>query len=362
MRQSTMLNNNNNNGASYPPLRETTNNGMFYGTPTSTRFSSGAGAPTTIKSYLGTRFVTNTDAPQCASTPGHAINNTNNALSTPKTTTRRPLTPQSSVVSCNGHTQPATRQLTTTTTSGIATSRFAHLTPQKPLFQRSLLREIAPGEEAPVLTVVLDLDETLVSNRRADLPQAILRPYVLDALAALRNLPGVEIVMWTASTEETGSQVVRQLHAHGKIFDDVIYRNDDWFTEPVHTKDLRLLGRDMDRVIVVDNAPNCCKLHKGNALLIEDFMGVVTPNDHSLVNMLYVIQALAEGCKKNVSVSQTLEQLSATQEYCYTVNYPVPEAWAHVKPRDVAPVMYPPHGTFFKLHSSVIARHAFRMC
>ena len=68
----------------------------------------------------------------------------------------------------------------------------AFQTPQKPLFQRYLLQEV---ETRPHLTVVLDLDETLVSNRRADLSYAILRPYVLHVLHALRHMKNLEIVL-----------------------------------------------------------------------------------------------------------------------------------------------------------------------
>ena len=121
------------------------------------------------------------------------------------------------------------------------------------------------------LTVVFDLDETLVSNRRPGLSSATPRHYLMHMFHILREL--AEIVLWTASTEETGKHVLHQIDPKGEFFHHIIYRNSDWFTEGTHTKDLTLLGRSMDKVIIVENTPNCCKFNQQNAIMVEDFTG-----------------------------------------------------------------------------------------
>lgn len=220
----------------------------------------------------------------------------------------------------------------------------------KNLFESSpyLLRTLTE-EDNVLLTVVLDLDETLVSNRRLDLPAAILRPYVLDALNALRQLSGVEVVMWTASTEETATPVVRQLSARGTVFDDVIFRNDAWFTEPYHTKDLRLLGRPMDRVVVFDNAPNCCKMNKHNSVLVEDFTGFFNAADNTLINLFRIVEVLVRDIRGGSTVQESLESLAEEQAICRRVQYELPEAWRRVNIAELHPLQVPPHGTFFKV-------------
>lgn len=219
-----------------------------------------------------------------------------------------------------------------------------------PLVQRSLLRHIDSLAEKPLLTVVFDLDETLVSNRRSDLPEAILRPYVLHVLNAMRQMKGVEIVLWTASTKETGAPVVRQLQERGSIFDDVIYRDERWFTEPIHTKDLRLLGRDINRVVVFDNAPNCVKLNTSNAVLIEDFNGTTDADRHdgSLVNLYYIVDFLLSNSARGHSVQDTLRQLGGEGQLCHEVLLKLPETWRNANLSDVAPLMIPPHGEYFR--------------
>jgi hypothetical protein len=227
--------------------------------------------------------------------------------------------------------------------------RFQSSTPARPLFaQPYLLRELEPHEVEPTLTVVLDLDETLVSNRRADLPCAILRPYVMEVLAGLRRMPGLELVLWTASTEETGTPVVHQLHANGAIFDEVVFRNDKWFTEPVHTKNLKLLGRREDRVVVFDNAPSCCKLNPFKSVIVEDFHGVNNAKDTTLIAVYRIVETLLTHTGMGHRVSDILHSMAEDGTYVAPVEYKLPDSWAHVDLKHVEPLLIPPHGKYFK--------------
>eukprot|EP00756_Hemistasia_phaeocysticola_P033208 Hpha_TRINITY_DN16453_c1_g14::TRINITY_DN16453_c1_g14_i1::g.161256::m.161256 len=121
-------------------------------------------------------------------------------------------------------------------------------------------------------TVVFDLDETLVSNRMAGFRPAIKRPH-LEPL--LRSLQGkAEMVLWTASIESVGRPVLRQIDPNGEFFNHAIYRDPAWFQERPnvpHHKDLRLLGRDLSKVIIVENNPFSVRLQKRNAVLVPDF-------------------------------------------------------------------------------------------
>jgi len=168
-------------------------------------------------------------------------------------------------------------------------------------------------------------------------------------LHALRQLPKVEIVLWTASTRETGTPVVAQLQQNSPIFDEVIFRNDAWFTEPIHTKDLRLLGRDLDKVVVLDNAPNCCKLNPQHGVLVEDFTGTRSERDGTLVNCYYILEYLLE-CRRErkVGVKEGLLQLEEEGQLCRPVYYALPDSWANANLRDIAPLRIPPNGKYLR--------------
>ncbi|KAF5223407.1 hypothetical protein ECC02_003426 [Trypanosoma cruzi] len=230
----------------------------------------------------------------------------------------------------------------------------------KPLFQSFLLPQFEAHETCPTLTVVLDLDETLVSNRNGALSAAILRPYCLHFLNALRHMKGLEVVLWTASKKETALPVVEQLNERGTVFDEVIYRNDMWFTEPLHTKDLRLLGRDMDRLLIVDNAANCCKLNPRNSLLADDFYGSRSEEDATLVNVYYIIERLLKGCQEDIPVKDALYRLATDGQLCSPLVLTLPEAWKTLPLRDIAPLKIPPHGRFTRVHREPLDKSIMR--
>ncbi|KAG5478158.1 hypothetical protein CUR178_04870 [Leishmania enriettii] len=222
---------------------------------------------------------------------------------------------------------------------------------EKPLFPNMLLTE-APDERR-LLTLVLDLDETLVSNRDSRQSAAVLRPYCLHVLNALRHMKELEIVLWTASTKETATPVMEQLHTTGVIFDDVIFRNNIWFTQPIHTKDLRLLGRDLDRVLIVDNSVGCCKLHPRNSLLVEDFHGLRRRDDAALVNVYYVVDALLRMMReRSMPVSEGLRCLTAEGQLCHTVSYDLPEFFKYIPLAEVSELKRPPVGRFVRANTA----------
>lgn len=124
-------------------------------------------------------------------------------------------------------------------------------------------------------TIVFDLDETLCSNRGPG--KAILRPGALDMLKSLRALSTaerpIEIVLWTASVESLARVVLARLDPTGTIFTHLIFRDRRWFKETGYTKDLRLLGRDMERVVIIENSPMSVTLNRQQSILVRDFMG-----------------------------------------------------------------------------------------
>jgi len=130
-----------------------------------------------------------------------------------------------------------------------------------------------------------------VQNR---LPQGMVeRPFLRELLEGLKGR--CEMMLWTASTREVAGKAVENLDPRGEYFDHVIYRDSRWFqNEGGYTKDLRMLGRDMNRTIIVENTVSCVQLNPENALMVEDFWGDTAIEDVCLKQAFLVISSLLQ--------------------------------------------------------------------
>ncbi|MEI6790573.1 MAG: HAD family hydrolase [Myxococcaceae bacterium] len=168
-------------------------------------------------------------------------------------------------------------------------------------------------ETRPRLTLVLDLDETLIFNRRG---APVLRPHIFHLLERLQALD-IEIVIWTASSEATARRALQETGVREELFDNFIFRDGRWYNEHNHLKDLRLLGRDMNRVMIVDNSAHVCRTNPRNAVLVEDFVGNLNIDDDTLINILHIV----EYAYQEVSDQNTIPRII---EFCKTI-----KAWQY---------------------------------
>ncbi|KAJ9473387.1 hypothetical protein DIPPA_28159 [Diplonema papillatum] len=130
---------------------------------------------------------------------------------------------------------------------------------------------IAPqaAEDKGKYCVVLDLDETLVYARDGPIQ---CRPGYKELMRVLAS--SAETVVWTAGERSYAKEVLRQLDSGVGAIRHCIYRHHLWFDGQVgQVKDLRLLGRDPDKVLLVENTPDCLRKNATQAVLVPDFRG-----------------------------------------------------------------------------------------
>lgn len=153
-------------------------------------------------------------------------------------------------------------------------------------------------------TLVLDLDETLMHCSAERLPGSppdlvvrfddcasvgyvYIRPYARVFLENTAKL--FELVIFTASTQPYADQVLAKLDPQRKYIRHRLYRPQCSEIGGGYTKDLRLLGRDLSKTMLVDNSPISLALQLDNGILCESFFGN-NPNDTELVETLQLLQ------------------------------------------------------------------------
>eukprot|EP01060_Flectonema_neradi_P010549 TRINITY_DN1762_c0_g2_i1.p1 TRINITY_DN1762_c0_g2~~TRINITY_DN1762_c0_g2_i1.p1 ORF type:complete len:265 (+),score=46.72 TRINITY_DN1762_c0_g2_i1:88-882(+) len=160
------------------------------------------------------------------------------------------------------------------------------------------------------LVVVLDLDETLVRFREGPIHW---RPHYNTFLDSIKHF--CEVVLWTASTKRCASRIMDSLDPEGDRLHHHIYRNDIWFQGVPYTKDLTLLGRNMDKVLIIENTAQCVVKNPSNAILVEDY---IEPNESDL-HLKAVHDIIVEMAKtSDVQVPKFLRESHLVNDVVYT--------------------------------------------
>uniref|UniRef100_A0A6U4M5P6 FCP1 homology domain-containing protein n=2 Tax=Hemiselmis andersenii TaxID=464988 RepID=A0A6U4M5P6_HEMAN len=159
-----------------------------------------------------------------------------------------------------------------------------------------LLPEKAPGD--PKLTLVLDLDETLVHSSFKPVPNAdFVVPVEVDGTVHrvfVCKRPGVdafmktvgelfEVVVFTASLDKYANPVLDLLDRNNSIHFR-LFREACVMADGSLVKDLNRLGRDVRKCIIVDNSPTSYLLHPQNAVAISSWFD--DPADTQLYTLL----------------------------------------------------------------------------
>ena len=130
------------------------------------------------------------------------------------------------------------------------------------------LKPINPKYE---YTLVLDLDETLVHYLEdAENAYIQIRPGAEDFILDLSNY--YELIIFTAALQNYADLAIDGLDPNQKI-SYRLYRNHTIKVGDVNFKDLSKLGRDLNKVIILENNAENFGLQPKNGLKIKDFEG-----------------------------------------------------------------------------------------
>jgi TFIIF-interacting CTD phosphatase-like protein len=160
--------------------------------------------------------------------------------------------------------------------------------------------------------LVLDLDETLV-HFYEDNDEA----YVKVRMGAERFITVLsqycEIVIFTASTQYYCDIVIDGFDCKNKI-DYKLCREYTDENDGINIKDLSKLGRDLNKIIIIDNIEDNYKLQPDNGLNIIDFEG--DENDNELQFLLEDLLEIVKFPGKNVIDELPKIRKNMQKRYC----------------------------------------------
>lgn len=139
-------------------------------------------------------------------------------------------------------------------------------------------------------TLVLDMDETLVHFFFTHMNgMFFVRPYCFDFLNELNNY--YEIVTFTAGIKDYADNILNLLDINDNIIKYRLYRSHVTSAPFSSYKDLKLLGRDLKKIIIIDNLRENFRLQPDNGLFIKTWTSDV--NDTQFKDLLNILKCIA---------------------------------------------------------------------
>ena len=136
-------------------------------------------------------------------------------------------------------------------------------------------------------TLVLDMDETLLHFFFTNIKgMFFVRPYCFEFLNDLNNL--YEIITFTAGTKDYADNILNQLDINDNIIKYRLYRQHTTIYGLSAYKDLNKLGRDLSKIIIIDNLKENFKMQPNNGLFIKTWTNDV--NDTQLKDLLKILK------------------------------------------------------------------------
>lgn len=179
---------------------------------------------------------------------------------------------------------------------------FEPLPPMLPVLETQ--PKLPPLKMQDALTLVLDLDETLVHYSEHDgLGSYEIRPGMYEFLQRMHGL-GYELVIFTAATQDYADWVIDQIDPE-RLIHYRLYRQHALPWGPIFVKDLSRIGRDLDRTLIIDNVQENFMLQPHNGIFILSWYD--DPQDTALFSLTPLLE---EWASTKIKVHEILDKYS----------------------------------------------------
>ena len=118
-----------------------------------------------------------------------------------------------------------------------------------------------------------------------------------------------ELILFSSNTPDYVDPIVQLIQKRQKFFDHILYRHhitlDD---EGNNVKNLELIGRDLNKVIIIDDIARYFKLQKENGINIKPFYGNAKKDGMTLQILGNVLKKIRKDADSSGDIRLSLEK------------------------------------------------------
>ena len=109
-------------------------------------------------------------------------------------------------------------------------------------------------------------------------------------------------------TSEYVDPIINIIEKKEKYFEYRLYRQHAKIDGNNFIKDLNYLGRDIKKIIIVDNMPQAFKLHKKNGICIKGFYGDVVSDRNTLKILSIILEKIRFDADESKDIRDSLKK------------------------------------------------------
>ena len=171
-------------------------------------------------------------------------------------------------------------------------SKMAELLPTTPFIKSSMKKEFC---------LVLDIDETISHSMKLSCGYYfLLRPGAIDFLKELSNY--YEIDIFTSSLKLYADFIIDKIDVCGNLISHRLYKNHVTYEDGRSIKNLNNIGRDINKIIFVDNLKSNAKYNLKNLCHISSWTSDIY--DNQLIKLKNKLKYIATSGKYNDDITK----------------------------------------------------------
>ena len=157
-------------------------------------------------------------------------------------------------------------------------------------------------------TLVLDLDETLVHcNKKGNNKLVLLlRPGLIEFLQKMRNI--CELILFSFGSSMYVESIMNVIEKDEKFFEYVLDRSHGIYQDGHYIKDLNMLNRDLNNIIIIDDSSKYFQLQEENGICIKPFKGDIENDKNTLKVLAKILEKIFNDANTTKDVRISLKK------------------------------------------------------